>query len=101
MKRTSRGLDIRDFKILRIVTGTLNGPGSLLDFSLVIPVSVSSEWTWQNTLSKDYGPQTGHASLQCTIFRRKNKHQKAKQKIKWHFTRHITFISKPGLEGCE
>ena len=42
LNRTSRGLDITVFKILRIVTGALKGPVPLLDFSLVISVSISS-----------------------------------------------------------
>ena len=45
---------------------------------------------------EDSTPQTGHASLQCTVFRqKKSEQQKAKQRIKRHVTRHITFVSKP------
>ena len=49
---------------------------------------------------KDSTPQTGHASLQCTVFRQKKKQkQTAKGKTNNQATRHTTYYI--NIQGCE
>ena len=48
---------------------------------------------------KDSTPQTGHASVQCTVFRQKKKKQTAKGKTKNQATRHTTYYI--NIQGCE
>ena len=48
---------------------------------------------------KDSTPQTGHASLQCTVFRQKKKKKTAKGKTKNQATRHTTYYI--NIQDCE